>query len=136
MVARGRLIRLHRGVYAVGHRSLRLEGRLTAATLAAGRGAVASHLSAALLWQIHFSSRSAVDVTTSRRGTRPIAGIDLRETRTLPALDVTSLRGLPVTTPERTVVDLAPTLSRSRLERVVERAAQVADLDTNRLLCS
>src|SRR3984885_13186453 len=47
----GRLHRLHRGVYAVGHRSLSWRGRWLAAVLAAGDGAVLSHASAAALWE-------------------------------------------------------------------------------------
>jgi hypothetical protein len=47
-----RLHRIHRGVYAVGHRRLSDEGRWMAAVLACGEGAVVSHLSAAELWGI------------------------------------------------------------------------------------
>src|SRR5918992_2364864 len=45
----GRLHRVHRGVYAVGRRSLELRGRLMGAVLACGPGAVVSHRSAAHL---------------------------------------------------------------------------------------
>src|SRR5215208_3743622 len=45
-----RLHRIHRGVYAVGHRRLSDEGRWMAAVLACGDGAVLSHVSAAQLW--------------------------------------------------------------------------------------
>ncbi|HEX6602147.1 MAG TPA: type IV toxin-antitoxin system AbiEi family antitoxin domain-containing protein, partial [Solirubrobacterales bacterium] len=46
----GRHHRIHRGVYAVGHRGLSLHGRFMAAVLACGEGAVLSHGSAAVLW--------------------------------------------------------------------------------------
>ena len=49
-VQAGRLHRIHRGVYAVGHRALRVEGRRLAAVLACGPGAVLSHVSAAAHW--------------------------------------------------------------------------------------
>ena len=49
---RGRLHRIHRGVYAVGHRGLSLHGRFMAAVLACGEGAVLSHVSAAVLWEL------------------------------------------------------------------------------------
>src|SRR5215211_2770942 len=49
-VRAGRLHRIHRGVYAVGHRRLSDEGRWMAAVLACGEGAVLSHRSAAALW--------------------------------------------------------------------------------------
>jgi putative AbiEi antitoxin of type IV toxin-antitoxin system len=48
-VRSGRLHRLHRGVYAVGHTGLTMRGRFLAAVKASGRGAVLSHLSAAAL---------------------------------------------------------------------------------------
>ena len=41
---------IHRGVYAVGHANLPLEGRFLAAVKACGPGAVLSHMSAAALW--------------------------------------------------------------------------------------
>ena len=47
-LARRRLHALHRGVYAVGHRRVGRDGRLMAAVLASGSGAVLSHRSAAL----------------------------------------------------------------------------------------
>ena len=48
-IVRGRLIAIHRGVYAVGHASLRREGFWMAAVLAAGPGAALSHRDAATL---------------------------------------------------------------------------------------
>jgi hypothetical protein len=61
-VQTARLHRLHRGVYAVGHRRLSKEGRWMAAVLACGPGAVLSHLSAAELWRIRRrAGRASVD---------------------------------------------------------------------------
>lgn len=48
-VASGRLLTVHRGVYAVGHRRLSRRGRCLAATLACGSDAMVSHRSAAWL---------------------------------------------------------------------------------------
>src|SRR3954469_17656036 len=53
----GRLHRIHRGVYAVGHPHLSTEGRWMAAVLASGEGAVLSHTSAAELWGIRRARR-------------------------------------------------------------------------------
>src|SRR3954454_7582661 len=63
----GSLHRVHRGVYAVGHRRLSPQGKAMAAVLACGRGAVLSHRSAAAQWGLLRSSRARVDVTTPRR---------------------------------------------------------------------
>ncbi|HET7508866.1 MAG TPA: type IV toxin-antitoxin system AbiEi family antitoxin domain-containing protein, partial [Solirubrobacterales bacterium] len=49
---RGQLHRLHRGVYAVGHRAPTHRSRWMAAVLACGEGAVLSHHSAAALWEL------------------------------------------------------------------------------------
>src|SRR5688572_18250078 len=48
----GRLHRIHRGVYSVGHPRLSFEGRCMAAVLACGEAAVVSHRSAAALWRM------------------------------------------------------------------------------------
>jgi hypothetical protein len=57
-VQRRRLVRLHAGVYAVGHAALRPEGHRLAAVLACGPGAVLSHASAAAHWRIRRSAAS------------------------------------------------------------------------------
>lgn len=51
-IAGGRLHRVHRGVYAVGHKGLSNEGTWMAAVLACGEGAALSHRSAAELWRM------------------------------------------------------------------------------------
>ena len=65
-VASGRLHRVHRGVYAVGHALLGPNGRLLAAVLACGPGALLSHRSAAALWGLLDDSRAVVDVVSVR----------------------------------------------------------------------
>jgi very-short-patch-repair endonuclease len=118
-VASGRLHPIHRGVFAVGHRVLSREGHWLAAVLAAGPGAVISHRSAAALWGIHDSRRAKVDVTAPRQCRRP--GIDAHHT-TLAHDEITQERGIPVTTPARTLLDLAEQLTPQRLERAVHEA--------------
>ena len=95
----GRLLRLHRGIYAYGHDRLRIEGRWLGAVLACGPGAVLSHRSAALLWEIRQSSSGLVDVTVpSQNGRRERAGIRIHRSARLAAEEVTAQRGIPVTT--------------------------------------
>src|SRR5215207_3154402 len=62
-VAAGRLHRIHRGVYAVGHAGLSPEGRWMAAVLGCGDGAALSHRSAAELWELIAPSQGAIHVT-------------------------------------------------------------------------
>src|SRR5690242_15257501 len=63
-VASGRLHRLHRGVYAVGHTVVPPRGRWLAAVLACGDGAVLSHRSAAALWGIRPTDTPKIDGRT------------------------------------------------------------------------
>jgi very-short-patch-repair endonuclease len=119
-VAMGRLHVVHRGVYAVGHRALTRDGRWMAATLAGGDGAVLSHRSAAALWGMRDGSPACADVTIPR-SRRPRSGLVARRVD-LRADEVTVHRGIPVTTPARTLLDLAAILDEHRLARAAERA--------------
>ena len=122
-VAVGRLQRLWRGVYAYGHRELRLEGRLLAAVLACGPGAVLSHRSAADLWGILPTARRDIDVTVATRGGRPRRrGIDLHCVRRLGESDVTTSDGIAITTVARTLVDLCDLVPDRKLEKAFEQS--------------
>lgn len=101
----GRLWRIHRGVYAVGHPALTGEGRWHAAVLAC-RGGVLSHRPAGVAWQIHRGELARVEVTVSTGGTHRRPGI-LIHSSALPVDEVTEWEGIPITTPARTAVDLA-----------------------------
>jgi very-short-patch-repair endonuclease len=101
------LHRLHRGVYAVGHRSLSWRGRWLAAVLAAGDGAVLSHTSAAALWKFLRPIQGPVHVSLSAAvHRRPRPGLQLHRSRTLTRRDVTRTHGIAVTTPARTIEDI------------------------------
>ena len=69
LVRDGQLIRLHRGVYAVGHRAIGEKGRAMAAVLACGPGAVLAGLWAAALWGLCRWPRGDVEVIAA--GKRP-----------------------------------------------------------------
>jgi very-short-patch-repair endonuclease len=115
----GRLHPIHRGVYAVGHRVLPPRGRWMAAVLAGGPGAVLSHRSAGSLWGMLRSARAVTDVTNVRRH-RSRAGVQLHRSR-LPSDEVTSVEGIPITSPPRTLLDLAAMLDAPALERALEQ---------------
>jgi predicted transcriptional regulator of viral defense system len=66
-VASGRLVRLYRGVYAVGHVQRTPEARWIAAVMASGQGTVLSHLDAAALWGIYQSRARTIHVTTTAK---------------------------------------------------------------------
>jgi Transcriptional regulator, AbiEi antitoxin/Protein of unknown function (DUF559)/AbiEi antitoxin C-terminal domain len=127
-VGAGRLHRVHRGVYAVGHPLLTVRGRLMAAVLACGRDAVLSHRSAAELWGLRDSARANIDVTSPRRAGRSRGGIDVHRADTLQPDDVTDHDTIPCTTVARTLLDLADVVNRRQLERACDEA------DVRRLL--
>ncbi len=119
----GRLYRLHRGVYAVGHRSLSWRGRWMAAVLAAGDGAVLSHHSAAALWEFLRPLEGPIDVTVSRDSGRcRRAELRIHRSRTLGPGAVTRRHGISVTTPARTIVDLEGTVEPHLLRRAIRQA--------------
>jgi hypothetical protein len=120
----GRLVRLHRGVYAVGHRALRREGVWLAAVLAGGPGAVLSHRSACALWGICAEPAMGVDITVPRDGARGRRGIRAHRCR-LHSDDVTVKRGIAVTTPMRALLDAAEDLSARGLDRAVEQSERL-----------
>lgn len=123
-VREGWLHRVHRGVYAVGHRRLSEEGWWMAAVLALSGSAVLSHESAAKLWGISPSSPPLIHVTVperSGRARRP--GIRLHHSTTLAPSETTRRRNIPVTTQARTRRDLGygGAATRSGLERLFLR---------------
>lgn len=128
-VARKLLVRLHRGVYAVGHRRLTPHAHALAAVLAVGNGAVLSHRDAAWLHGLRPSTRRTIDVTTPRRGA-VAAGIAVHTTDVLTDEDVTVVDGIPATSVARTLVDLAYVVPRDHLAKALREAEvrEVADL--------
>jgi very-short-patch-repair endonuclease len=127
--ARGRLHRVHRGVYAVGHPVLAARGRWMAAVLAAGPHAVLSHASAAALWELRASAAVIVDVTIAGGGSRKRPRLRIHRARDLTG-QTTTHDGIRVTTPARTILDLAATLQRRPLERLLDQAesARLTDI--------
>lgn len=122
-VADGRLVRLHRGVYAFGHAELRPEGHWLGAVLAYGDRAVLSHGTALAAWGLRDPPAVWVDVTVptaagvrQRKGTRRFRHAGLRDS------EITSWRGIPITTVPRALLDGATILQRHTLRRATEAA--------------
>jgi very-short-patch-repair endonuclease len=147
-VRRGRFGLVHRGVYAVG--PLRSPcTRAMAAVLACGPSAVVSHVAADDLWQPEqlagwkpvaagqnareSSSDVPVDVTIDRGDRRHRPGIRIHRVAFLEAADVTTCVGVPVTTPLRTMLDLAAVVGRRELEQAIGRAERNGLIDRDRL---
>jgi very-short-patch-repair endonuclease len=127
----GRYLRVHEGVYAIGHGDLTVAGRRRAIVLACGPGAVLSHRSAAGAWGLRPDHRPMWEVTirtASRR--RPAAAVAVHRHPSLPADEVTDLDAVPITTVARTLLDLAAVVPAHHLRRAVQRAddLQIFDL--------
>ncbi|HZO04898.1 MAG TPA: type IV toxin-antitoxin system AbiEi family antitoxin domain-containing protein, partial [Solirubrobacterales bacterium] len=131
-VRRGRLHRLHRGVYAVGHHSPNEWQRFMAAVLACGKRAALSHQSAAYLWGFLKPEGGPVHVTSpSRSGKVSQRGIVLHRSPSLKREgEVTRRERIPVTTPRRTIVDLEQTLE-PYLVRRARRQAEFLKFELN-----
>lgn len=118
----GRLHRLHRGVYAVGHPGVTLRARFRAAVLACGDAAALSHFSAAALWRFLGWEERRLEVTVTAGGARSVDGVRVHRSRALDERDVWRRHGMRVTSPARTLLDLAAVLSAPALRRAVRRA--------------
>lgn len=127
-IRRGLLIRLHRGVYAVGHDRLTGDGRRMGAVLAAGPRAVLSHRDAANLHGIGRFGGTRIEVTApgDARGDERLR---VFPRRALAHDEVTTVGRIPVTTVARTLVDLGDLLDHERLLRVLAEAERAKLLD-------
>lgn len=120
----GRLHRIYPGVYSIGHRLLTHNGSGMAACLACGDGAALSHRSAAGMWRLLAHDGRSWDVTVPRGsgGRSGPRGVRVHHSRGFSAAVTTVRQGVPVTTIERTLLDLAGAVSAQLLQRAVHEA--------------
>jgi very-short-patch-repair endonuclease len=121
-VESGRLHRLHRGIYVVGHLALAPFARETAALLACGSTALLSHTSAAALWGLMPARSDIVEVTTPGGHCRRHRGVRSHRALELVAEDGRRRRRLPLTAPARTLLDIASVVDGHTLERALNEA--------------
>jgi very-short-patch-repair endonuclease len=110
----------HRGVYRYGHRAPSDECRYLAAVLACGDGALLSGLAAAYLLGLVKGPAPTPEVTT--RTNRRVKGVKTHRSRVIVPSDAVRCRGVPVTSPARTLVDIAGVLGESALARACHEA--------------
>lgn len=126
---RGWLHRAHRGVYLLGHPSTPEIGRLAGAILACGPLALLSHRAAAFLWGLLPLLPGPMDVSLPQRHGRNRPGIRVHRAAALGRRDRRRRDGLPVTSPARTLLDLAESEPPAELEAALN-AARTARLIT------
>jgi very-short-patch-repair endonuclease len=129
----GRLHRLYRGVYAVGHPAPPVEGRFLAAVKACGLRAVLSHLAAAFLWGLIEDEPEVIDVTVTG-GSRVHPGVRVHRCSDLARNETTRRAEIPVTTPARTIVDLAAIVPERELRHLIRRAEGKKRLELEQLV--
>jgi very-short-patch-repair endonuclease len=115
-VSNRRLVRVHAGVYALGHVQLGAPARAMAAVLACGDHAFLSHDSAAALWGVRAWPR-VPEVTCVLERRRPC--IRTHRTETLITKDVRKHHNIRVTSPARTIADIQTRLTDAQLIRAV-----------------
>lgn len=121
-VGSGRWERAQRGIYRVAGAPWSWRQDLLAACLAAGRGAAASHRSAACLWELEGVDWGVVEISVVRSRYHRLDGVIVHRSTDLSPAVATVRHGVPVTTPARTLVDLGAVLP----ERMVELALDSA----------
>jgi hypothetical protein len=119
-VRKGLLIRVHRGVYRVGHQAPSVESRYLAAVLACGDGALLSGLAAAHLHGLVKGTAPPPEVTT--RTKREVKGVRTHRSQCLDRTDASRCRGVPITSIARTLVDIAADLDEDELARACHQA--------------
>jgi hypothetical protein len=132
-IAKGRLLSVMRGVYAVGRPQLTREGRWMAAVLSCGPEATLSHDSAAAHLRIRPFRAGEIEISVPARLARVRPGIVAHRRRTFAASDVMRHDGIPVTTPICTLIDLAARLERGPLERAINEADGLHLIDLEQL---
>lgn len=121
-VGTGRWVELHDGVYRMGGAPVTWRGGLLAACLAGGSHAVASHRSAASVWKVDGGDTRLRELLCPRWRRSSEPGLIVHETKVLDPRDVTIIDGIPVTTIERTLLDLGAVRHALTVERAVETA--------------
>jgi very-short-patch-repair endonuclease len=125
----GKLHRIHAGVYALGHPSVPIEGRLVAALLAVGPEAVLSHATAAWWWGLVTDQPRRIHVSApgSARSTAEICIHHPRQ------LERTRHRRFPITPVARTLLDYASHSTLSDVRRALAEAEYKGLLNVDEL---
>jgi very-short-patch-repair endonuclease len=132
-VAAGRLHPLFRGVYAVGRREVAVEGWWIAAVLRCGKSSFLSHRSATALWGIDDFRGGPIHVSGPPSLAARPNGIVVHRRTGLRDHDVVQHKGIPVTSPALTLVDLAARAGSARLEAAINSADKLDRIDPDSL---
>jgi len=113
--------RVHSGVYALTHSPLTREQRRMAATLTAPRSYLCRFSAGAHYGIWSFDAGYETIVRPGNRGRNRSDGVLVRYSQTLTSDDVGTFDGIPITSPERTLIDLAAHADPARALREARR---------------
>src|SRR5437764_4744576 len=117
----GRWGQMHPGVYRIAGSESSWEQALLAACLKAGPEAVGSHRAAAVMWGLE-GIEPEIEVTVPLAQRPRVRGAVIHRTDSLLLPERTRLRQIPLTTPVRTMLDLAAVVHRGAVDRILEDA--------------
>ena len=121
-LSEGRWTELHQGVYRVAGTPATWRADLLAACWAGGTRAVASHRSAAALHDLPGQVTTVAEITCPRWRRTQHVGLVVHESRALSERDVSVVDGIPVTTVERTIFDIAAVCGRLTVDLAIDNA--------------
>jgi very-short-patch-repair endonuclease len=123
MVRACRVVVLRRGLYQIGPQPAERAAE-TAAVLACGPYGTVSHTSAAAFHGLLDATRArpTVEVTVPRDKRRRIEGVRIHRMRDVFTDEVMVLDGIPVTTPARTLLDIAESMTSREVEQALASA--------------
>jgi len=135
-VRAGILVPLYEGVYRHAAAPFTQDMRWLAAVLACGADAVLSRRAAATLLEWPGIRRARPEVTSPHTDLPRIDGVDLHRALRLRPFEVTSKRGIPVTAPGKTALDLCACTSFERAQEVISSAIIVKRLRPEQVLAT
>jgi very-short-patch-repair endonuclease len=121
-IRRGEWQRPYPGVYVINGTPATWMRAVTVAVLGSGEGAIASHRTAAHLWELCSRPR-VIEVTTPHRG-RPRRPHVIHRSTDLEPHDITKIEGIPATTVARTLVDVGVPWGEGLASRVLDEAVR------------
>jgi Transcriptional regulator, AbiEi antitoxin len=117
---RGQLIRVHPGVYRVGHKAPTIDASYLAAVFACGPSAVLCGLAAAHLQGLVKGEPPTPHVSAPTK--RKVEGVRTRRSRLVTRAIAITCRGVPVTPPAWTLIDIASELAAEALAQACHEA--------------
>ncbi len=121
LVTKGRLLPSLRCVFCVGHAAATELGAETEALLSVRDGAALSHWSAAALLGLWTPAPREIEVVVDVWEGAANPGVQVHRSRILEPRDVWIRKGLPVTSPARTLLDIAVSATDRQLEVAFDR---------------